>query len=105
MITKAHRLRKGKKTESKEKTAGVLDSIGSIAATPITAPAKSLAGYGVKSVAPILAAIALISAYGAYSKHKGVAGERRDIKAIRTEARNAEDRPYIELRPRVASPE
>lgn len=105
LITKAHRLRKGKKKSESEKTAGILDTIGSAAATPITAPAMSMAGYGVKSVAPILAAIALISAYGAYNKHKGVAGDRRDIKAIRTEARNAEDRPYIELKPRVASPE
>jgi hypothetical protein len=108
LITKAHRIRKGKKDKKdtkSDKTAGIIDSIGSVAATPVTAPIKSMAGYGLKSIAPVLAAIALISAYGAYQNHKGVAGDRRDLKAVRNEARQAEDRPYIELKPRVVSPE
>lgn len=112
IIAKAHRIRKGKKAKSEgksdsksDKTAGIIDSIGSVAATPVTAPIKSMAGYGLKSIAPVLAAIALISAYGAYQNHKGVAGDRRDLKAVRNEARQAEDRPYIELKPRVVSPE
>lgn len=83
------------------KEAGILDSIGETVATPIVEPAKSLAGYSVKSIAPILAAIALLAGYSAYNKQSPVAGNRPELKAIRQESIGEHPRPYIELQPRV----
>jgi hypothetical protein len=91
-------------TQSMLKEAGVLDSIGEAVATPIVAPAKSLAGYSIKSVAPILAAIALLAGYSAYNKQAPVAGKRPELSAIRRESIGDTPRPYVELQPRIREP-
>ncbi len=84
-----------------EKNAGIIDSVGEAVAAPITAPVRSVGSYTVKSMAPILAAIALMAGYSAYNRQAPVAGKRRDLSAIARESRDSDPKPYVELRPRV----
>ena len=83
------------------KTAGVVDSVLGGPASLIMDPLKGTAKSSLKTIAPLIAAIMLYSAYNTYSGNIGSAGKRNDLAAIKSETRKTQPRPYIELVPRV----